>query len=409
MLKINKNKIETLLDNSKLVFPEVEGKLVYVGLSGGVDSSVAAAVLLANGANVKGVFMKNWTGEKGLQDDCPWEEDQNSAENAALALDIDFQSYNFEKEYKEFVVNYFFNEYEAGRTPNPDILCNSEIKFKAFWEKASNEGIELMATGHYARLAPFAGASELQTLTGYSSSDKILARAKDTNKDQTYFLSGLNQEQLNRAVFPLGGLEKKEVREIAAHLGLPNAKRKDSQGICFIGDIDVRLYLRKYIERKPGVIVDIDTSKSLGEHDGIAFYTIGQREGLKIGGSNMPYYVVAKDKTTNQLFVAKGRENSHLLKDSVPFVDFSFVNKKANLAGNIEDLNSNSKLNAQVRYRQKPVDATIALKDLENNTDNNLFGRKGGVHFKEKIWAPAEGQTLSVSIGEYLLAKATIN
>lgn len=324
----------------------VTDKTVFVGLSGGVDSAVAAALLKQTGARVVGVFMKNWAGEAGLQIDCPWQEDLESAQAVANHLQIEFRSYNFEQEYKQYVLDYFFAEYEAGRTPNPDILCNSEIKFKAFLNKAISEGADLIATGHYA------GKEQHElNLAGTQVKITALVRARDLNKDQTYFLSGLTQEQLSKAVFPLAKLTKPEVRALAAELDLPNAKRKDSQGICFIGDLDVQAFLHKYLQPSPGEIVDIDTKAVVGKHQGIAFYTIGQREGLGIGGLKQPYYVVGKDLATKKLFVGLGHNHPAIMGNQAKFSNLEWIYPQLT-ALSWEEINQLG-LSASIRYRHQ--------------------------------------------------------
>jgi tRNA-specific 2-thiouridylase len=357
---------------------DLSGKTVYLGLSGGVDSSVAAFLLKEAGAKVVGVFMKNWAGEAGLQLDCPWQEDMESAMSAAEHLGIEFRSYNFEKEYKEKVMNYFFSEYKSGRTPNPDILCNSEIKFKAFLEKSMEDGAEFIATGHYAK----------------KNENNSLVIPKSKNKDQTYFLSGLNQTQLNSALFPLESLTKSEVRAIAKKINLPNADKKDSQGICFIGDLDVQSFLRKYISKDSGKIIDIDTGKEVGQHDGIYFYTEGQREGLGIGGAAKPYYVARKDPEKNILYVAMGRDNSQLWK------------KKLNIEALHEIGNSrfDTKQNdytAMVRYRGNKIPGKFI--DLDKTESTGVF------EFQQEVWAPSPGQKLVVFKNDICIGNATIS
>lgn len=369
----------------------VKGKTVYVGLSGGVDSAVSALILKESGAKVVGVFMKNWAGERGLQLDCPWEEDQKSAMAVAEHLGIEFWSYNFEKEYKKYVLDYFFSEYEAGRTPNPDILCNSEIKFKAFLEKALSEGADFIATGHYAgkelRMLDFDGAQNLNRLL----------RGTDSNKDQTYFLSGLNQQQLDKAIFPLHGLTKPQVRELAQHYKLPNATRKDSQGICFIGDLDVQEFLRKYIARTPGAIVDADSGKKIGEHEGLAFYTIGQREGLKIGGAGEAYYVVGKSLENNTLLVVQGGENPKLFAREVKFTNLHWLNLDVEKLA-MTELNKLN-LTASHRYRHPAAKGVFA----SLNSD-----KTGTFLFDGPQRALAPGQSLVLYRGEVCLGNAVI-
>lgn len=304
-------------------------KKVFVGLSGGVDSAVSAALLKEQGYDVTGVYMKNWSGDDyGIQADCPWEQDQKDAEAICLHLGIEFRSFNFEKEYREKVVEYFFSEYEKGRTPNPDVMCNKEVKFKLFLEKSLQEGADFIATGHYAR-----------------NIDNKLFKGVDSNKDQTYFLYNLTHEQLSHTLFPIGHLKKPEVREIAKKLKLPNAEKPDSQGICFIGEINVLKFLMSRIPEKKGEIRDIDTNTIVGEHKGVYFYTVGQRDGLGIGGLKEPYFVVDKDIENNILYVGMGTNHPSLFKSEVELESLHLINSHSNLDSDLE---------ASVRYRRKP-------------------------------------------------------
>ena len=263
---------------------------VFVAMSGGVDSSVSAALLKEQGYNVVGVFMKNWSGDNfGIQTDCPWEQDQKDVEKVCKLLGVPFITFNFEKEYRKQVVEYFFNEYKAGRTPNPDVMCNKEIKFGLFLEKALKKGTDLIATGHYAR-------------TEKDNKGKFhLLKGIDNKKDQSYFLYNLTQDQLSKTLFPIGNFQKSKVRKLAMKFKLPNAKKKDSQGICFIGDINVQQLLRAKLKRKKGDIIDIDSREKVGKHDGAHYFTIGQREGIGIGGTKEPYFVVGKDVEKNEV------------------------------------------------------------------------------------------------------------
>lgn len=340
---------------------------IAVGLSGGVDSAVAAALLKQQGYNVIGVFMKNWSDDFGLEGDCPWLEDQEMAYKVAQSLNIEFLTYNFELEYREKVIKYFFQEYKKGYTPNPDVLCNSEIKFEVFLEKALKElKVDKIATGHYARI-----------LKGENNIYHLM-RGSDKNKDQSYFLCKLNQNQLSQILFPIGHLTKKEVRQIANELKLPNAKRKDSQGICFVGKINVRDFLKKELGLKKGVIKDIDTNKEIGHHDGLWFYTIGQRKGIGLGGG--PWFVVEKDIQNNILYVAKGEYNKHLFKQEINLSDLNFVNAQYKIQKDF-------KLKAEValRYRQEPSSAEISI--LNTNGDY-----KAHIIFENPQRAPAPGQ-----------------
>ena len=317
---------------------------ITVALSGGVDSAVSAALIVEQGFDVTGVFMKNWSGEDfSLNSDCPWEVDQNDAENVCTTLSIPFKSVNFEKQYRDIVVKYFFEEYSKGRTPNPDVLCNKEIKFKLFLQYATESGADLIATGHYARI-------------GENGNDFQLLKGIDQNKDQSYFLHRLNQEQLSKSLFPIGDLQKTEVRKLAEKFKLPNSKKKDSQGICFIGKIDVQDFLRENITVKIGDIVGIDSNEIIGNHDGVMFYTIGQREGIGIGGAGMPYYVVSKDSGKNILYVAKGKDNPALYTNTVKFEDIHWINPSDEAGKNIS---------ASIRYRHKPSRGVINLSNSE--------------------------------------------
>lgn len=348
---------------------------ITVALSGGVDSAVSAALLVDAGYDVSGIFMKNWSGEDfSVNSDCPWEQDQKDAELVCKKLGIPFKSVNFEKQYRDIVVKYFFDEYAKGRTPNPDVLCNKEIKFKLFLEYATQSGAQIIATGHYARIK--------RTKSGFQ-----LLKGLDKNKDQSYFLHRLNQEQLSKTVFPLGDLEKSQVRELAKKYNLPNAKKKDSQGICFIGKINVQEFLRENIKTNYGEIIDIDTNEKVGAHDGVMFYTIGQREGIGIGGSGEPYYVVGKDSIQNILYVAKGRKNPALFSKTVEFEDLHLVNPQTNL--------KDKYISASIRYRHKPSNGYI-------NKEFNEFT------FDEHQRAITPGQSIVFYDNEICLGGAVI-
>lgn len=269
---------------------------VYVGLSGGVDSSVAAALLLQAGYKVVGVFMKNWSRDVGGVR-CPWKEDLASARSVSAHLNIELKVYDFEEQYFAAVAQYMIDAYRKGLTPNPDIMCNAEIKFKVFAERCFAEGADYIATGHYARVE--------------QQNDKVvLRRAVDTNKDQTYFLYRAPAKNLARTLFPLGDLYKSEVRKLAEELGLPTAQRPDSQGLCFVGNIPMRTFLGEFIEPKQGDIVD-RKGNVIGRHEGAFFYTIGQRQGLGVGGGR-PYYVYVIDVDKNEVHVTTEPESNVL-------------------------------------------------------------------------------------------------
>ncbi len=296
-------------------------KTVVVGMSGGVDSSVTAALLKKAGFNVVGIFMKNWSEDFGNYG-CTWAEDSEDARKVAMKLEIPFYVWNFEKEYKEKVVEYFLREYQANRTPNPDVMCNTEIKFKIFLEKALKIGADFVATGHYARVA------EIKGQKSKAKSYKLL-KGIDPSKDQSYFLYTLKQEQLAKIIFPIGHLMKSEVRKLAHKFGLPNAEKKDSQGICFIGEIDVREFLKAHLKAKIGDVVT-STGKVLGRHEGLPYYTIGQRGGMRIGGQG-PYYVVGKELKTNRLIVTNNQKDALLWKKEFTLTDLSWTSQEPDL------------------------------------------------------------------------------
>jgi len=281
---------------------------VYVGMSGGVDSSLTAALLVEQGYDVTGVYMKNWTQDlPGMR--CPWADDLADAKRVAVQLGIDFKVFDFENEYRQKVVDYMIEEYKQGRTPNPDIMCNQEVKFKLFLEAALEDGADLIATGHYARVWREGDATHVAKLL----------QAADTNKDQTYFLYRVTEQALEKTLFPLGEFTKPEVRKMAEARGLITATKKDSQGICFVGQIGIREFLSQYVTPTAGKIIDIQTQKILGQHDGAIFYTIGQRHGLDIGGG-LPYYVVGKDMDKNEVYVTTNLNDDALWKPRLSLV-----------------------------------------------------------------------------------------
>ena len=280
---------------------------VYVGMSGGVDSSLTAALLKEQGHDVTGVYMKNWTQDlPGLK--CPWADDLADAKRVAVQLGIDFEVFDFENEYKHKVVDYMIAEYKAGRTPNPDIMCNQEVKFRLFLDAALEHGAEFIATGHYAKVE-----------------DGVLKMAIDTNKDQTYFLYRVTGEALQKTLFPLGGYTKPEVRKMAEERGLTTAAKPDSQGICFVGQIGIRDFLSEYVDQKAGEIIDKQSGKVVGHHDGAIFYTLGQRHGLDVGGG-LPYYVVGKDMDKNEVYVTRDLNDGELWKKEVQLTSVHWIN-----------------------------------------------------------------------------------
>ena len=313
-------------------------KTVYVGMSGGVDSSVSALLLKEQGYKVVGVYMKNWSRNlPGMK--CPWAEDLADAKRVAVKLGIDFEVWDFEKAYHDKVVDYMLSEFKKGNTPNPDIMCNEEIKFKLFYEKAMEKGADFIATGHYARILPdsrpapsrpsLRGSGALKLPVGRNGleSGKILARAMDEKKDQTYFLYRISNEALEHTIFPIGGMLKKDVKKLAEEKGLHNAYKKESMGVCFVGEVSMKDFLKEYIDIKPGEIREIETEKKVGHHDGAVFYTIGQRHGLYISGnkgeinSGLPYYVVKKDLKNNIIYVSRNLNNANIWTNELRLKD----------------------------------------------------------------------------------------
>ncbi|MFA6428016.1 MAG: tRNA 2-thiouridine(34) synthase MnmA [Candidatus Buchananbacteria bacterium] len=307
---------------AKKIGKDISKTLVYVGISGGVDSAVAAALLLQQGYQVVGVFMKNWSTESfggTFSGACPWEKDLAEARQVCQKLKIPLKVYNFEQEYDKQVLRYFFKEEQAGRTPNPDIMCNREIKFGLFLNQAVSEGADFIATGHYVKKKVESCKSKIarKKLIRYQ-----LVIPKDQHKDQSYFLCLLKQPQLAKALFPLGDLTKPEVRQLAKKFGLANANRPDSMGICFVGEVKIIDFIKARIKETPGQIITTN-GKIIGVHQGLPFYTIGQRQGLNLGGGG-PYYVVAKNKRKNQLVVAVGDQDPALYTKKIKITKVSW-------------------------------------------------------------------------------------
>ncbi len=311
-------------------------KKVYVGMSGGVDSSVTAALLKGQGCDVTGVYMKNWSQDlPGLV--CSWKEDYQDAKRVAVQLGIDFKMYDFEKEYRQKVVDYMVAEYQAGRTPNPDIMCNQEVKFKLFLETVLEDGADLIATGHYARIK-----------------DGQLFAGIDKNKDQSYFLYRVTDDALRKSLMPIGEMKKSEVRELAKKLGLATADKKDSQGICFVGKVGIKEFLLNELgPQKPGPIID-QNGKEIGQHDGAIFYTIGQRHGIDVGGG-LPYYVSRKNMKTNTVYVTTNLDDKDLWTKEVSLESTHWINEKPD---------ESKKYQARVRYRGPLVRCQLKGKKL---------------------------------------------
>lgn len=350
---------------------------VVVGMSGGVDSSVTAYLLKEQGYEVIGIFMKNWddTDENGV---CTATEDYNDVIAVCNQLDIPYYAVNFEKEYWDKVFTYFLDEYKKGRTPNPDVMCNKEIKFKAFLEHALKLGADYVATGHYA-----------QVRRNDDGTVEML-RGVDTNKDQTYFLNQLTQDQLQNVMFPLGHLDKKEVRAIAEQQDLATAKKKDSTGICFIGERNFKTFLSQYLPAQSGEMRTLNGVVK-GQHSGLMYYTIGQRHGLGIGGDGDPWFVVGKNLEDNVLYVEQGFHHDALYSDYLIASDVSFVNPI--------DLSQPLHCTAKFRYRQKDTKVTVTREN-----DNAIR-----VTFDEPVRAITPGQAVVLYDEEVCLGGATID
>ncbi len=393
---------------------------IVVGLSGGVDSSVAAYLLQQQGHEVIALFMRNWNDASvTLEDECPWVEDSNDALMVAQKLGIPFQVIDMSDLYKERIVDYMFAEYQNGRTPNPDILCNREVKFDVFLETALSLGADKVATGHYARVDSIENGNGGQTY-------RLLA-GKDSNKDQSYFLCQLNQEQLSKALFPIGELTKPEVREIAKELGLVTAEKKDSQGLCFIGKVSLPTFLQQQLVPKAGEIVEIfndfyefhretpefaskleeleflsakvkyqkEDGKVIGTHQGAQFFTIGQSKGLGIGGHKESCFIVSRDMEHNIIYVGEGRNFPGLFRKALKIenTDVHWVRQDLQLKNG-----ESMRLQARIRYRQTLEDAVLY------QFEDGLY-----MEFEQPQSAIAEGQFAAWYIGEELLGSGVIS
>lgn len=363
-------------------------KTVVLGMSGGVDSSVAAWMLKEQGYHVIGLFMKNWEDDDDSEY-CSTRVDWIDAASVADVVGVDIEAVNFASEYKDRVFAEFLREYQAGRTPNPDVLCNAEIKFKAFLDHAMRLGADLIATGHYARVR------EVQN--GPDAGQFQLLKAFDASKDQSYFLHRLNQAQLSKTLFPLGEIPKTEVRKIAERLNLPNAKKKDSTGICFIGERPFREFLNRYLSYKPGPMMTAE-GELVGEHVGLSFYTLGQRKGIGLGGvksheaadgTHQAWYVARKDIEKNTLYVVQGHDHPWLLSGHLDADQSSWVSGSAP---------ESDQLAAKTRYRQADVACQLA------NSDATHFA----LNFDQAQWAVTPGQSAVLYDGEVCLGGGII-
>ncbi len=347
-------------------------------MSGGVDSSVAAALLKKQGYSVVGVYMKNWhSTNPEFADLCPWEQDIRDAKTVAARLDIPLKIWNFEKEYHDRVVEYFFREYRAGRTPNPDVMCNSQIKFDEFYKKALSEGADFIASGHYARISPTTSRGQKKLMAGI-----------DPAKDQSYFLWDIDKKVLPHVLFPIGNLKKSEVRALAKKLQLSVAEKKDSQGICFIGPINVRTYLESELPIKKGNVVT-EEGKVIGQHDGVWFYTEGQRKGTSPGGG-IPYYVIKKDINKNELIVAP-RASKQLFARGLIAKNLNWLIEKP------PTLSPAIKIQVVIRYHHNAVPALLKVE-----------GDTATVTFKSPQRAVTPGQSVVFYKGDQLLGGGVI-
>ncbi|MBQ9018211.1 tRNA-specific 2-thiouridylase [Candidatus Saccharibacteria bacterium] len=382
---------------------------VFVGMSGGVDSSVSAALLVEQGYDVTGIYMKNWSRDlPGMK--CPWADDLADAKRVAVKLGIPFEVWDFEDAYREKVVEYMLREFKAGNTPNPDIMCNEEIKFKLFYETAMKRGADFIATGHYARVGvepqndlsqgvrslarrgvarePRGDGSERRAPRETILSSPIsLLRATDENKDQTYFLYRISDEALTHTLFPIGGMLKPDVKKLAAEKGLHNAYKKESMGVCFVGEVGMKDFLKEYIDIKPGEIREAETERVLGYHEGAIFYTIGQRHGLYLSGNKgeantgLPYYVVAKDLERNILYVSQNLNHSAIWTKELKLKD---VLMRSKVSGAIH---------VRLRHRAPLIPAVL---------------RGDTLIFESEIKRPASGQSAVFYDGEICLGGGII-
>jgi len=395
-------------------------KKVVVGLSGGVDSSVTAYLLKEQGYDVIGLFMKNWHDDSvTISEECPWLEDSNDALIVAEKLGIPFQTVDLSSEYKERIVDYMFNEYERGRTPNPDVLCNREIKFDVFMKIALQLGADYVATGHYCRKGIITNADGTETY-------KLLA-GKDPNKDQSYFLCQLSQEQLSKTLFPIGELLKPEVRKIAADNNLITADKKDSQGLCFIGKVHLPEFLQQKLKPKKGVIVEVpndasqfatalpdfqnereklvfqaekpiysqEDGKVVGEHQGAHYFTIGQRKGLNVGGTKEPLFVIDTDVDKNIIYTGQGKSHPGLLRNTLFIKEDELHWVRPDLTLHTDET---MEVMVRIRYRQPLQPATLY------KVENGLY-----VDFKDKQSAITEGQFAAWYIKDELIGSGVIS
>ncbi len=396
---------------------------VFVGMSGGVDSSVAAMLLVEQGFEVVGVYMKNWSEDlPGMK--CPWAEDLADAKRVAVKLGIDFEVWDFEQAYREKVVEYMLAEFRKGNTPNPDVMCNQEIKFKLFYEKAMAAGADFIATGHYARTLSV--SRPLRPTGSFKATeprddgregagreiDKVLARAVDENKDQTYFLYRISDEALSHTLFPIGEMKKPEVKKLAEERGLHNAYKKESMGVCFVGEVGMKDFLKEYIDTEPGEIREIESERVLGYHEGAIFYTIGQRHGLYLSGvagevnDGMPYYVVKKDVEKNIVYVSKNLNNEELWTDKLELRDV-FLRAGADSLVSTEQTEPKVSEKASENDNEKPkIKVLVRLRHRAPLISAKFDGKT--LFFEQKVKRPASGQSAVLYTEEICLGGGII-
>ncbi|MCL5666652.1 MAG: tRNA 2-thiouridine(34) synthase MnmA [Patescibacteria group bacterium] len=357
-------------------------KKVLVALSGGIDSAVSAYLLIKQGYEVEAAFMKNWSSTKGLvKNECPWLADRQDALRVAAFLRIPLHTLDFEKEYQKRVMDYFFKEYRAGRTPNPDVMCNKEIKFKLLYNWAIGRGFDYLATGHYARIGLRAKRQGLRNVSlALSAACYKLERSADEFKDQTYFIYNIKQEQLPHILFPIGNMKKTQVRALAQKIGLPNAEKKESMGLCFVGKIRLKDFLEQKLKPNPGAILD-QNGKKIGEHGGLHNFTIGQRQGVKVGATG-PYYVTRKDLKTNTLYVTNDPGDKALETKEVEIHSVNWINKNIELE--IKNTESGIKLRARYRHQGDLVPLVVKARGKDCY----------GGNFSKPQKAVASGQSL---------------
>jgi len=372
-----------------------EKKKVLIALSGGIDSAVSAYLLIKQGYKVEAAFMKNWTSQEGLlKNECPWLSDRRDALRVAAFLGIKMHTLDFEEAYKRTVMKYFFEEYKKGRTPNPDVMCNKEIKFKLLYNWAMKKGFDFMATGHYARISSkIEGIKSSYPLT---TTNYKLDRSKDEFKDQTYFIYNIKNEQLRHLLFPVGNMTKSQVKVLAKKIGLPNAQKKESMGLCFVGKIRLKDFLEQKLKIKPGEIVD-QAGQKLGRHQGLQNYTLGQRQGIKVGQGG-PYFVYGKDLKHNILYVTNNPDDEQLLTKEVQIHSVNWLanpwsmehgawNKKRKVI-----YDSSPKVYLQARYRHQGGLVPIAIVRIKNDLYQAVF--------KKPQKAVASGQSLVLYKGK---------